>query len=484
MKKLLSVILIVALIAATLSFTACNKEEPVRGFVKADGTKILDGFGNPIGLVGTNFGGWLVHESWLVPTDIGGEYGQIDMMLSLANRFDNGTGTEGKAKMEGLLKIYEDNWITEQDFVNVKNLGLNCVRIPFTYMNLYDAVKYDATSSTYVRTPFNELTLRADAFDRLDFALAMCEKYELYAILDMHGAVGSQSGNDHTGDIQFHDEGGQLWLDNEIGETCREKTKELWVAIANRYKDNVWVAAYDTLNEPGIKGSLGQFTGKNTWAYFDVLYDAIRAVDANHMISMESCWETNGLPAPEEYGWTNVLYQYHHYNWASSNVTNQKYYSDKTDGGYMVVIYYDGLNSETRNYPVLIGEFNVWGDSHSDKAANVGDKTQTDLQAWDGVMELYNGMGWNFTTWNYKHAATTSTWGLYNLNEGHSEQANYLTMTYDEIAAIWGAHNASNYHEYTDLTSIIKKHIVNFNTDGIALNSDKVYSILTYMDEE
>lgn len=303
-KHAIAILLMLILTASVLMLTSCSDGDEPSPFLKTDGAKIVDGNGNAIGLYGTNLGGWLVQESWLVPTDIGGEYGQIDMMLELANRF-------GEDGMYELLDVYESNWVTELDFERIKGLGFNCVRIPFTYMNLTNPVK--KVGDEYERTPYEELTVDESKFARLDWALEMCEKYSLYAILDMHGAVGSQSGNDHTGDIAYPD-GGRLWGEDEIGEICRAKTKEIWIAVANRYKNNSKVAAYDLMNEPGIKKNGNQTTTTRTHEYFDELYKAIREVDKNHIICMESCWTSFDLPNPSKYGWENVMYQYHHYN--------------------------------------------------------------------------------------------------------------------------------------------------------------------------
>ena len=134
-KRIISALLIVTIFATLFALVACNdKGDDVVTFVKTDGAKIIDENGKAIGLYGTNLGGWLVQESWLVPTDIGKTYGQIDMMLELANRF-------GEDGMYRLLDVYEDNWVTERDFERIKGLGLNCVRIPFTYMNLTNPIK-------------------------------------------------------------------------------------------------------------------------------------------------------------------------------------------------------------------------------------------------------------------------------------------------------------------------------------------------------
>lgn len=444
MKKAVFFAIAIAALVATLifSFAGCAPAPPTaKCFVHADGALIKDKFDEPVGLVGTNLGGWLVQESWLVPTDVGEEYGHIDMLVELANRF-------GKERADELIKIYEDNWVTEADLAFVKSLGMNCVRLPFSYMTLCDAAQLDETTGKYARTPYAELELKQDAFARLDQALAMCKKYGLYLILDMHGAVGSQNGNDHSGDISRHNEGGDLWREDETGEICREKTKELWVAIAERYKDERDIAFFDLLNEPGIKDADGnQKTDERVFEYFDELYDAIRAVDPNHAICMESCWEAGDLPNPSDYGWTNVIYQYHHYNWTSMNMLNSSFYQLKM------------MTASWLPYsvPTFIGEFNVWGDRERN-----GRLTQTDEEAWSGVVELYAGLGWHFTTWNFKHAAKNSTWGLLNAKSDVA-QANFRTDSFERIAECWRAANSTNYAENTTLTACITPHLSNFN---------------------
>lgn len=475
MKKTIVILLLLSLFCACIvGFCACNDNTPTSEirYVKTDGAKIVDENGKPIGLYGTNLGGWLVQESWLVPTDVGSEYGQIDMMLTLANRF-------GEDGMRELLDVYENNWVSELDLQRIKELGFNCVRIPFTYLNFMNVIKKDGEQ--YVRTPYGELEINENGFSKLDWAIDTCKKHGLYVILDMHGAVGSQSGNDHTGDIAYPN-GGQLWQKDDIGQACREKTKELWQFIANRYKDEPTVAVYDLLNEPGIKTNGNQSTASQFCQdYFDELYQAIRQIDKNHIISMESCWTALELPAPQTYGWQNVIYQYHHYNWASSNVANSSYYTS------LVSMNNFATTRLGYNVPVLIGEFNVWGDNHSDKTAI--DSNQTDEQAWSGVIELYCALGWNFTTWNFKHAAEHSSWGLFNYDgsvEKISEQANFFTMSKDEISSIWTRHNSQNYLVNQTLVDCIVPHLKDFNVNGNdnrtleEIKADEIYYILTY----
>ncbi len=462
----LSMALCLVIVLCASGLAACNddktnnkKDDSV--FVHTDGTVIIGNDGDQLGLYGTNLGGWLVQEAYMCPTDVGYEFGQLEMMRTLANRF-------GADEMYSLLDVYQDNWVSEADFAAIRDLGLNAVRIPFTYLTCYDIFELNEQTGEYDLVPYGELTLRNDAFDRLDWALDMCKKYGLYAILDMHGAVGSQSGMQHSGDTS--QVGGRLWLDDETGKACRDKTKELWVKIATRYASRKEIACYDLLNEPGVLQSNGsQLTNTTVWDYYDELYKAIRAVDPNHAICMESCWETFCLPDPatdssEPYYWQNVIYQYHHYNWGGNNVSNKNFYKQK-----------QGLEELLgHGVPVLIGEFNVWGDGSSERRM---DSDQTDADAWDGVMQFYCNMGWHFTTWALKANSTNSSWGLYNMNaDVDGAQVNYFTDSKERIREIWSLHNSRNYHLNEWMAQAIKNHIDDFNATGIP--RDIQYDIL------
>ncbi len=472
MKKIALITAIILLLALTLgTLVACQDIDAPPSeskFLKADGIRLVDAEGNPVGLYGTNLGGWFVQEGWMCPNSAHGDFAQIDIMLTLYNRF-------GQERAETLIDVYEDNWVSEIDFANLSALGLNCVRIPFGYFNLMNALTYDESTETWVKTPFEDLTWRDDAFEKLDWALEMCEKYGLYAILDLHGAVGSQSGQDHSGDISAPT--GRLWNDDEIGQICRDKTKELWVEVATRYKEVTCIAAYDILNEPGIatidgNGNKSQITDKKTWDYFDELVKAIREVDTNHIICVESCWEAQNLPSPETYGWENMLYQYHQYNWDGNDMSNAGYY------GLKVFTIDDTTIFDARTYPVLIGEFNVWVDY---RRASGGE--QTDAEAWAGVIELYCGKGWSFTTWNFKYAGSAS-WGLYNFDyDNDYKLVDFYNDSYDYILDAWASHNSANYEENTYITNCIKPYLADFYTGEQIKATTEQYYILNNLEQ-
>lgn len=424
MKKFFAFAALAAvLITAFIGFAACNDKpsDTALPMLSAVGENIVDADGNAVVLRGTNFGGWLVQEGWMCPTK---QTDTLSTDMTLYSRF-------GKEKAEALIAAYQESWITEEDFKTVKELGLNVVRVPFTYMNVY----YHLSDEGELLSP-SEFTLREDPFERLDFALEMCKKYGLYLILDLHGAVGSQNGSDHSGDTSRTN----LYADTALGEAYREKTAELWGLVAEHFAGESNVAGYDLLNEPT------RASGTKQWDYYDVLYKAVREADPDHMIFIEATWEPNNLPSPEDYGWENVVYEYHHYNWYYNDQSNKSFYTFKK------------LLGNTHKVPSLIGEFNAWGDSWRD----VGDADQTDFDAIAGVLELYNGEGWHWTTWTYKVTVNgrseNSTWGLYNCYIGLTDAAKIdpETDSYEDILAAWSSvDTAEHFTLYSDFADIV-----------------------------
>ena len=426
MKKFFAFAALAAvLITAFIGFAACNDKPSAAALpmLSAVGEDIVDADGNAVVLRGTNFGGWLVQEGWMCPTH---QTDTLSTDMTLYSRF-------GKEKAEALIAAYQDSWITEEDFKTVKELGLNVVRVPFTYMNVY----HHLSDEGELLHP-DEFTLREDPFERLDFALEMCKKYGLYLILDMHGAVGSQNGSDHSGDTSRTN----LYAGTALGEAYREKTAELWALVAEHFAGESNVAGYDLLNEPT------RASGAMQWDYYDVLYDAVREADPDHMIFIEATWEPNNLPSPEKYGWENVVYEYHHYNWDYNNQSNKSFYTFKK------------LLGNTHEVPSLIGEFNAWGDSRR----STGKRDQTDLEANAGVLEFYNGEGWHWTTWTYKVVVNSlfgikySNWGLYNCYIGLTDAAkiNPKTDSYEDILAAWSSvDTAEHFTLYSDFADIV-----------------------------
>lgn len=132
---------------------------------------------------GVNLGGWFVLEPYMTP--------------SLFEPFQNGndqsgvpvdeyhwTQTLGKEAALRILQKHWSTWITEQDFKQISNLGLNFVRIPIGYwaFQLLDNDPYVQGQVQY-----------------LEKALGWARKNNIRVWIDLHGAPGSQNGFDNSG---------------------------------------------------------------------------------------------------------------------------------------------------------------------------------------------------------------------------------------------------------------------------------------------
>ena len=349
---------------------ACAEDELT--MLHTEGQEIVNAAGESVMLRGVNVGGWLVQEGWMNLTNASC---QTESFKVLDERF-------GREVREYLFKVYEDNYLTEADFDNIRALGMNVIRLPFAWWNILN----------------DDGTLKEDAFARLDWLVENCAKRGLYVILDLHAARGSQNNQDNSGEMN----GSQLWEN----ETYQDQMVYLWECVAAHYNGNPAVAAYDLLNEPG--GDL-KSTGVVQWEYFDRLYEAIRSVDDEHMIMVESCWDPEDLPAPERYDWENVVYQYHWYKWNADN----DYWAQKLN----VDVKLHKMAKTSHPVPGFLGEFTLF----------------QSLDAWEYALRTYSEAGLGWTIWTYK-VTGNSTWGLYNV---FGEKADIYQDSAEEIERKW-----------------------------------------------
>ena len=366
-------------------------------FLKVNGTQIRKqkGKGDVVYLRGTNAGGWLVQENWMNPTNASD---QKTMMTTLANRF-------GTSKRDELVSTYENNYWTTQDFDNCAEMGMSVIRLPFTYMNLCD----------------DNGNLKSNAFDRLDWFVQNCSQRGMYVILDMHGAFGSQNGMDHSGEIN---DGKQLYYN----QSNKDKTLNLWKKIAEHFKGNPAVAAYDILNEPGIKAAA---TYSLHWDFYNEIYNTIRSKDSNHIIIMESCWDADNLPRPSQYGWTNVAYEYHYYPWSAQNSSDaqKSYFSSKVSD----------IANHNYGVPTFVGEFTCFEQA----------------EGWKAAMSTFNSQGWHWTTWSYK-VTGNSSWGIYNHNP---EKVDIYNDSEDTIKNKWSAVGTANGWKNDKIYNLVKPYL-------------------------
>lgn len=395
---ILFALVILALLIAYAAILAKNPNpdrplsiENKTGFVKAYGRNIYDESGDLLTLKGINLGNWFIQESWMSVSNVEGyetgvhtEVRGREAMKANPNLSDE--------QIEELCQMYVDAYITEKDFEIIASSGLNSVRINFSYINLTEE---DGT------------TINNKGFEKLDWALDMCEKYSLYAILDLHGALGSQNKDMHSGDD------GRFELYGS--EENMAATLSLWEAVAARYCARTVVAAYDLLNEP--RSSPGKYAGKQQFDFYDTLYNAVRKIDPYHMIIMECfTFPIHGV-SEKEYDWENVCYSYHIYNRTSV--------SQKTCLDFYKVLH----NIMDYGVPIYIGEWNAWNNPDD----------------WNMTMDYFDNLDWSYSSWTYKANSyyyknysnkNNKNWGMFELD---IKPVNVYTATYDEISAVWSS---------------------------------------------
>lgn len=365
---LAAVIAVIVLFSINPNKVRLQKIDGADGYVKAAGTNLYDGHGDIVRLIGVNLGNWFIQEYWMAASKVGDyETGVYTTVRGARAMRDNPLLTAAQAAE--LYDLYMQNYIAESDFKHIAELGMNTVRIPFSCYNMTE----------------QDGTLKPDAFKYLDFAVGMCEKYGLYAVLDLHGAFGSQNMDIHSGDDEHFD----LYGNAEN----RRATAELWKAVATRYKDNTAVAAYDLLNEPRRKRH--RFGGRINFDFYDELYKAVRSVDDKHLIMIECfSFPTNGARL-NRYDWHNICMEYHIYNLTPFSITtcNRFYKALHNLMGYKT--------------PVYIGEWNAF-------------KSPED---WEKSFAYFDKYGWSHTSWTYKtnsypyknSKGHRCNWGLYEL---------------------------------------------------------------------
>ena len=414
--------------------TAEVEKNPL-GTITAVGKGLYDQDGKRFEIKGINFGNLFVSEGWMTVNSLGAklnedgtfekvngdgiveEYEEVfqeEMDKTLAERFTD-------EQLEALNNAYFNAYCTEADFKLIADMGLNTIRVPVFYRNFLNTHdRYRLTDEELCAMNFEDIELD---FSKGDTFISYAKKYDLKIILDMHGAMGGQSGYEHCGtpDIDF-------WYNEEyIKFMCN-----IWQEIAKHYATErsdlaSTIVAYDLVNEPVNKNEAS--TGRTQWDVMDRLYDAIREVDAYHVISIEGVWYPNSLPNPDEYGWKNVLYQYHFYNWSYNN-------NPRVSNEYFYTLQFALYAISNYDVPKLVGEFNLFGAKDE----------------WIKILNIYDDLGWNWTIWSYKTISVgywDTSWGLVvnrlNLRnnpgtaqEDYNLKLDLRTASYDEIMSVWG----------------------------------------------
>lgn len=343
-------------------------------WVKADGSKIE--------LRGVNLGNWLLLEFWMM----GQRNPAMDDQCTLEATFDKRFGYHER---ERLMKLFRDNWMTERDWDMLPRFGLNLVRVPFIWSLVEDEKK--------------PRHLRADAWHYLDEAIRQAEARGMYVVLDLHGTVGSQGLEHHSGCAHRN----LYWTKPEY----QERTIWLWEQVARRYKDRASVAGYSLLNEPWGTSP------EQLASVVQTLYERVRAVDPNHVMILPG--HNQGIDAygkPEAKGMRNVAFEMHFYpgffGWGKPGMeVHRDWLTCGPKGAAGSCEWKERL--KRLNTAFFVGEFQPWADVENDIAGQVTRATY----------DAYAGLGWASAAWSYKLITNSGgqgkvNWGMVTNAEG------------------------------------------------------------------
>ncbi len=340
------------------------------------GTRWVQADGTPIALKGVNLGNWLLPEFWMMGY---GENAKVNDQCTLEAVLDQRFGV---AQRQRLIQLHRDHWITPRDWDLIPQFGLNLVRLPFLW-----SVVEDENQPRH---------LRADAWHYLDQAIEQARARGLYVILDLHGAVGAQGTEHHSGCAGKN----LYWSTPEY----QERTDWLWRQIAARYKDEPVVAGYDLLNEPWGSSAeqLAEVVKK--------LYTSIREVDAKHIILLPD--HPKGIAAygnPRAQGMRNVAFETHPYpgffGWAKPGMPVHRDWLGCLPEGGGVCDWQKRMAA--LDTPLYIGEFQPWADLEPELSG----------QITRASFDRYAQLGWASTAWSYKKFSRAGgdapvNWGL------------------------------------------------------------------------
>src|SRR5215813_10391154 len=217
--------------------------------LRVRGNQIVDSDGQAVILRGFGLGGWMNMENFIIGYPAN-EEALRDALYSVlsAERYNR------------FFDRFIEDFFGEDDAAFVRSLGLNLLRLPVNYRHFEDDMA--------------PLVIRESGFRFLDRVIEVCSARKIYTIIDLHALPGFQNQHWHS-DNPTHV--ALFWKHKHF----QDRVVHLWEAIARRYKGNPSVAGYNLINEPADP------TRQVLMPVYQRLHDAIRAIDADHILFIE-----------------------------------------------------------------------------------------------------------------------------------------------------------------------------------------------------
>jgi len=280
---------------------------------------------------GVNLGGWFVLEPWITPTifdDTGNP--------NIVDEFTFGQMQDASVATSTLQKHWS-TWIVEDDFRQISAAGLTHVRIPVGYWSIPSSIS---------PAPFIP-----GAWPYLLQSIQWARKYNLYVIVDLHGAPGSQNGYDNSGqrlDVP-------TWAANA---TNIQRTVNAITTMAQEFSKPEYknvLSSIELLNEPaGFNSTVLQAIRP----YWTNGYNAVRALSQDIVVTIGDAFMGvgfwNGFLVPPSA--QNVLMDTHVYQIFSDDqlkLTNDQHITAACAVGPTLGSY------SSRNLWTIVGEWSI-----------------------------------------------------------------------------------------------------------------------------
>ena len=329
-------------------------------FLHTQGTTVIGIDGEPGRLRGICIGGWLNMENFIT-----GYAANESMMRSGV------LDVLGRDSYELFFESLLSKFFGDEDAAFLASIGVDSVRIPVNYRHLEDD-----------GDPF---VVKEEGFRHLDRVIAACAANGIFSIIDLHAVPGSQNQHWHSDNATHR---AVFWEQRQF----QDRAVHLWEAIADHYKDEVWVAGYNLLNEPADESrkAIGPFYAR--------LEEAIRRVDPHHILFVDGNTYATEFDIFEG-KWDNTVYTCHDY--VRSGLGRGGPYPGLTDGVYVDKGTVEETFLKRSEYsrrsgtPVYVGEF---GPLYSGDEATDGQRRQILADQLD----IYDQYAAGWALWTYK----------------------------------------------------------------------------------
>ncbi|MCC5578830.1 cellulase family glycosylhydrolase [Microtetraspora sp. AC03309] len=217
--------------------------------LRVSGSRLVAADGTPVRLRGVGLGGWMNMENFITgyPADESSMRSAVREVL-------------GEDRYELFFDRLLTSFFDEADAALLADLGINCVRIPVNYRHF--------------ESDDRPMEIIERGFRHLDRVIRLLGDRGIHSVIDMHALPGAQNQHWHS-DNPTHI--ASFWRHRHF----QDRAVHMWEAIADRYKDDPWVAGYNPVNEPG------DVEGRVVGPFYDRLVKAVRAVDPAHVLFLD-----------------------------------------------------------------------------------------------------------------------------------------------------------------------------------------------------